>query len=161
MSDTQARGFLPGNLVFESTTLAGNPCEIQNRPHLGVQAHRPAHLETYPGRVFRSRLKRPLSATESESLTGFLLSKVGVVYDGRGAVLAGTTLLKRGFLLGWRAADRSSLYCAELVGQAIRDCIEGSPEWNPGRLTPGRLAVLAVRSGLYGEPKQITLRRET
>jgi hypothetical protein len=155
MSLADARAFKPELLTIESTTLADYPCVLQGRPHLGVQAHRIDRLRTYPGRVFRSRLIKPTSGEESEKLTKYLLDRVGTSYDGRGAITAGTMLWKHWFG-AMRAADRSSLYCAELVGEAIMRSIDGCPEWRPGKLTPGRLAVLSLRHGIYSAPQQIT-----
>jgi hypothetical protein len=147
-------------LLFESTTLGVRPCEIAGRRIEGLQAHDPDRLiDEYDGRVYRMSL-RPcwaLSVQETLDLAWYLISNIGRRYDTGGALLAGTRLLKH--LLTFRASDRRTVFCNELVGVALQAAYRHEikrarnhplhrSRFHPGRMHPGSFARWA-RKNLY------------
>lgn len=85
------------------------------------------------------------------------MDNLGTPYDGSGALLAGTLLLKRG-ILAPRAADRSTIYCVEIIADVLQyafDQTRGVPRLRPGQMTPAGMVRRLVKSRLYSAPERI------
>lgn len=140
------------HLLFESTTLADAPCAITGRAIKGVQAHDPAaRVAAYQGRVWLYRLtdpwQRDFDDRRSARLTGHLLASIGQQYDGRGAILSGTRMVKH--FWAWRRVDRSSLFCSEYLARVLQH-VGLFPISNASKVTPGSLIRLLVDAEVYG-----------
>ena len=142
-------------LLFESTTLVDLPCAITGRVIEGVQAHGPQQrIETYAGRVWRYRLTDAWRQTFHEldgprRLTGHLLARIGTQYDGRGAILAGTRIVKHWW--AWSRVDRSSLFCSEYLASVLQH-VGLFPISNASQVTPASLIRTLVADEVYGPP---------
>jgi len=142
-------------LLFESTTLVDLPCAITGRTIQGVQAHEPAErVQVYDGRVWRYRLTNAwretfLAHDGPRRLTGHLLAKIGTQYDGRGAILAGTRLVKHWW--AWTRTDRSSLFCSEYLAGVLQH-VGLFPISNASQVTPASLIRTLVAAEVYGQP---------
>jgi hypothetical protein len=142
-------------LLFESTTLVDLPCAITGRVIEGVQAHAPQErVERYNGRVWRYRLTDAWRETFLEvdgprRLTGHLLARIGTQYDGRGAILAGTRIIKHWW--AWSRADRSSLFCSEYLASVLQH-VGLFPISNASQMTPASLIRTLVADEIYGQP---------
>jgi len=125
---------------YESTTLK-TPENFR-----GVQKNDPyQRIDDYAGRVYISRPRVPLTVGQSKRLTVSLEAFLGTPYDMRGAGLAGTRWIKRYF-----DADRSSVFCDELVSMTLMDSrklTEGT--FAPGDMTPASLAAWLSRHDIY------------
>jgi hypothetical protein len=155
-----ARGFRPGWLLFESTTLVDSPCRITGQRIKGVQAHRPmSRIARYRGEVWLLRLHEDyrLAGEERRKLALGYLSEIGTKYDGRGAFTAGTRLIKRSWYLN--RADMSSLFCSEMIARRLQ-VIGRLPIANPARYSPKSLYRALVGSGVYLPPRRIYTGRE-
>lgn len=130
---------------FESTTLNDLACDEARRTIRGVQVNDPhQRILTYGGRVYLSRMRKPLTAEQSEALSASLRAFLGTPYDMPGALRAGTRWIKRFF-----DADASLLFCDELLGFALMDAgkiPEGS--FNPSGVTPAWLARWLVHNAM-------------
>lgn len=117
--DDQRVAFLldhpPGICLLESTTqLAGTRCLVTDRDISGVQCTLPGdRIRGYTGRVASLEPIRPLGGWQRAELARLALTQCGTPYDARGVALLATVAWK--YLRGPRAADRSSLYCAEVL----------------------------------------------
>lgn len=153
-------GWQARNMVFESTTLAGAPCEIRGEPYRGLQAHDAiAWVEAYAGRVWCQDLVPPVSGDESQRLTDAALTllKLGKPYDDGGAIMAGTRLLKwLPCVRNW-INDRQRVYCAESVELLLLAAFYGRdlPAFDPGRDRPRDTVRLTWKSGLWTEPRRL------
>jgi len=139
------------HLLYESTTLNDQPCVIRGRQLPGVQAQEPAErIAAYDGRVWLYRLTPPwrsdFTAERSTRLTGHLLARIGQQYDGRGAVLSGTRVIKH--LWAWRRVDRSSLFCSEYLA-AVLQHVGLFPISNASKITPAALIRQLVEAEVY------------
>lgn len=133
-------------LVFESTTLTDFPCSLSGKKIRGVQAHELDSVDSYQGRVWRIPMTVPLLPSQSQRLTDALLDRIAVEYDDRGAILAGTRILR---WLTPYVRDRSKLYCEELVGEVMQCAKPDFPRIEPGRLSPGEFAWAMRETGHY------------
>lgn len=143
-------------LVFESTTLANQPCALLGKAIAGAQAHELSDLLGYPGKIWRLPIMDPLTRWESRLLTVCLLRDLGRPYDYDGAFTCATRWWKR--LWGWWPTwDRSRLYCVEYAGSALWLALRQhlDKRWNAGELTPREFVEVLLASGLYGEPERI------
>ena len=131
---------------YESTTL--------NTPEnfRGVQKNDPyQRIDDYAGRVYISRPRVPLTVGQSKRLTVSLEAFLGTPYDMPGAILAGTRWIKR-----YLDADRSELFCDELVSMALMDSrklTEGT--FAPAEMTPASLAAWLSRHEIYGPAERV------
>ena len=109
-----------GDYLFESTTLCGLPCLVQDRLVAGVQVHGiRERVDAYRGSVWVRRLRQPLYAAEHRLLADWVLDAVGTPYDYTGAAVSATWLWK--YWLGRRkAADTRQLYCSEVMLDAYQ-----------------------------------------
>lgn len=148
----------PRPILFESTTLASDPCIFAGRPIAGAQAHEiDRRLAEYPGAVWLLRRKShwTLDRRGSVWLARRLLSTIGRPYDEPGAALSATRLLKR-WCCRWRAADRGSLYCVEQAAWALEPTLGPlAAAFQPGQMRPCDLVRLLVERGIYDEPERI------
>lgn len=125
-------------LLFESTTLEGLPCEITGKSINGTQAHDLTQvLAAYKGKVWHYPMCRPLFDFESTRLSAYLLSMIGVPYDGLGAFRSG------GIGLSWfesmlRPEDLHHIFCSELCAAALREvglfATDDAARWSPNHL---------------------------
>jgi len=131
---------------YESTTLK-TPENFD-----GVQKNDPyKRINEYDGRVYIQRPRVPLTVGQSKRLSASLEAFLGTPYDMRGAGLAGTRWIKRYF-----DADRSSVFCDELVSMSLMDArklTEGT--FAPGDMTPASLAWWLSRHGIYGPVERV------
>jgi len=126
-------------VLFESTSILKRPCLFQGKLFAGTQAHDVAErVDDCPGRVWRLRLKWPITPTESRRLTRGLLTGIPKPYDTFGAGLSATLFLKHK-LMALRASDRRTLYCCEYAVDQLEQAFDprrGYRWANPGTLTP-------------------------
>lgn len=125
-------------LLFESTTLDGEPCAILRTPIHGVQSHEiEPRVAMYNGRVWHYPLVYRLVDWQSELLTNFLMSVLGVSYDELGAFRSG------GFGFSFiesklRPANLHSIFCSELVAASHSKInvfkTDNVSRWNPNLL---------------------------
>lgn len=125
-------------LLFESTTLNSEPCEITGKCIKGSQAHSlDPRIQLYDGRIWHYPLSRPLYAHERKRLSKFLTSTIGLPYDKIGAFRSG------GFGFSWfesklHEQDLHSLFCSEWCASAHEDIgiltTDNGSKWNPNRL---------------------------
>ena len=144
-------------LLFEATTLSQFPCEITGEKIRGVQSIPPARrIHAYDGTVELFRLTPPYRERfEREGLGPVLtheaLRRIGAVYDGRGAIFAGTNWIARlHYWLFWRRVDRSTLFCNEYWGSLLA-AVDLLPASNMSLSTPGSLFRRLVSSGVYAK----------
>jgi len=142
-------------LLFESTTLEDDwPCAITGRPINGTQAHTLAFvLSRYAGRAWHYPLHRPLYDAENGRLTRFLLSTIGLPYDGMGALRA------TGVGISWieslfQPQDLSEIFCSEWVAAAYSH-LGLCPDDNVSRWNPNRLCRRLRRRGIVLKPRRI------
>lgn len=130
--------FAGRRLLFESTTLDEEPCEIQRRCVQGVQAHEvEGRVDKYAGRVWHYPLYRPLSHEESYDLTAFLMLHMGQPYDELGAIRSGGLGLS--FIESLlRPECLHSIFCSELVAAAHRE-VKVFQTYSVSRWSPNRL----------------------
>lgn len=140
-------------MVGESTTLNTDPCEITGKMTEGVQAHRLLKkVQTYPGKVWVTPLSahRRLTGNESKKLTEWITDSCveGVKYDVDGALLSGTTFLKR-----WTYPDPSKLFCSEMVHSLYVDLKRLAP--GNSLISPAGLERLCRMAGLTTKPVRV------
>jgi len=144
----------PRFLLFHSTTLGDQPCELQRTLFSGVQAQNPeAALASYPGHVYRIRLRNgyALDSNRSELLSTYLVKQVGLPYDRNQAALSGTRFLKHWL---WSPADFHHVFCSELWAGALME-LQRLPLQNPSKVNPGRLIHELVDYGIYSDPERL------
>jgi hypothetical protein len=139
------------DLLYESTTLCGLPCAIRGKTIHGVQAHPPEErLAEYDGRAWRYRLApewwEDVTEEREDRLVGHLLARIGQRYDRRGAVLAGTHLVKH--LWPWAKRDRASVFCSEYLASVLQH-VGLLPISNAGKITPAGLIRQLVEAEVY------------
>jgi hypothetical protein len=145
-----------GLWIWESSARESSACEFCNQKHDGVQCHGVSDLAFRGSKVWRLPLLEPLSAGERVILEGSIRAAHGRPYDWEGAALAGTHFLKR--LLWWLCADRSRVFCSELVGATLADVLRfrgGLPKVEWGAQRPIDLVKLLQRSGEYGQLERL------
>jgi len=135
-------------LLFESTTLDDEPCEIAGKVFSGSQAHDlGTRLKGYRGKVWHYPLYRPLFDHERTRLTDFLHATLGLPYDTIGAFRSG------GHAFNWieshlQNEDLHSLFCSEWCAAAHADIglfqTDSGSRWNPNKFTRAerRLGIL-------------------
>lgn len=133
-------------LLYESTTLYGQPCCIRGMVTDGVQAHPLApRVISYSGKVWLYPLSVPLADAEAATLMDYCIGELGTSYDALGAFRS------RFMGLGWlarllyRREDLTSLFCSELCASGLHNLGllgNNASEWSPNAL--GR-AVLRQR----------------
>lgn len=141
--------------LFESTTLAEMPCDIQKRRVSGVQAHDPAErIAKYDGKVWLLRLVEHNKLRERKALrlSWFLQRAIETPYDYEQALLAGTNWIKRS---SWTRPDKSSLFCDELVAMALMSIDVIGDAFNPSTVTPAWLAWFLVDRWIYEAPRRL------
>lgn len=140
------------NLLFESTTLADRPCIITGNYLAGVQAHNPElRIREYRGGVQLFRLTPAWRQTFEikdgpRLLAGHLLARIGTQYDGRGAIVAGTRVVKHWW--AWSRTDRSSLFCSEYLAGVLQH-VGLFPLSNASKVTPASLLRNLVANEIY------------
>ena len=133
--------------VFESTSLSPLPCMIQRKLVEGVQCHGLAEtIQNYPGKVWHSPLRVPLSRSEAIRLSEWSIDmcKRETPYDWLSAARARTL----GF--GWvrRYLSRTmgctgsseSVQCSEFRAYGMGEVDRFDASDNPGLWSPVRLA---------------------
>lgn len=141
-------------LLYESTILSDLPCAIRQEQVKGVHATLPMErIERYRGRLWHYPVYRPLYNFESERLSRFLDSQLGVAYDHIGAVRAGG--------LGWSwfesliyPEDLSAIFCSELCAAAYRE-IGLMPTNHVSRWSPNKLIRYLRRQGILLSPTRL------
>ncbi len=121
--------------LFESTTLCCLPCLVQGKPVSGAQVHDLARRKNnYRGKVYHIPLKKKLTATQTKSLTTYLLNDVGKPYDMLGAGVSGGWFLRK-IKAVLRPEDLNNLFCSEWVAAALDDIdifhTGNASTWNP------------------------------
>ncbi|MCW5569209.1 MAG: hypothetical protein KIS84_13400 [Dokdonella sp.] len=130
----------------ESTTLNDQATDERRRAIRGVQVNDPwQRIEGYSGRVYLGRFpeRGRLTRRQSLKLAEYLGMMGTTSYDMFGALLAGTTWIKRIF-----APDATSLFCSELVAMALMDCDVLPRTFNASTATPAWLARHLVSVGI-------------
>lgn len=124
-------------LLFESTTLNSDPCEITRQPIAGSQAHYlDTRLRGYDGAIWHYPLYRSLYDHERKRLNEFLVSTIGLPYDTIGAFRSG------GRTFSWIESmlfeqDLHALFCSEWCAAAHAQIgllpTDSASKWNPNR----------------------------
>ncbi len=124
-------------LLFESTMLFDQPCEITGEKIGGVQSHDPwPRCWEYEGSSYVLRLSDwyTLTPQQSELLTARALSMIGRGYDFAGAARCGMRVARK---LWWRTqADLTTLFCSEFVWSLLMS-LNLLPKKNPALCSPG------------------------
>ena len=129
---------------WESTTLCPLVCEAQNKLVNGVQCHDPyREIAEYDGCVWLLKMREPLRPLQVKLLEALLEHRLGTNYDLPGALIAGTTWVKR-----LMDPDASTLFCDEFVAMTLIDMhiVSG---FNPSTITPAWLAWKLVNDFKY------------
>jgi len=135
-------------LMAESTTLATEPCAIRGHTVCGVQAHNPvARVRGYRGRVWHARLAtRPgLTRRQCRLLTRYVLADLGTPYDGIGALVAGTSIVRR---MSWYTEHVDRSFCSEWC-TALLEWIGVWPAVNASTVSPAAMARRGTYLGVY------------
>lgn len=141
-------------LLFESTTLNDDPCEITGKCIKGSQAHSlDTRLRGYRGQIWHYPLYRTLYDFEAERLNDFLIDTIGRPYDDINVYRAG------GIGLSWIESklyepNLSSLFCSEWCA-AAHTTIGILPTDNVARWNPNRLVRWERHHGLLKKPRRI------
>ncbi len=125
-------------LLWESTTLGEEKCEIRDEVFAGTQAHGLFDtIANYDGKVYHYPLHRRLYAHEKERLTAFLTGTVGTPYDQIGAIRSGGfgySIMESLF----RKQNLASIFCSEWCAAALSTVgvfqTANASRWNPNRL---------------------------
>jgi hypothetical protein len=145
---------VPGGLVFESTTLAPEPCVFQHRKVDGVQAHWiDQRIAGYDGKVFHYPLTERLFNFQSTELLNFLTSLLGTTYDAIAAIRSA------GRKFSWvesrlHPENLHSIFCSEMVAAAHRKVGLFHTE-NVARWSPNMLVRTEQREGILGKPVRL------
>lgn len=135
-------------ILVESTTLNERPCYVRDRHVIGVQAHLPrVRVADYPGRVWRLRLRRPLSIEERRCLSSFLLSQLGRPYNYRRAAALGEFFWRRAVATLDPLPD--TWFCDELCIEALKCVNRVGVDNDPESFSPATFARLVLHSGEY------------
>jgi hypothetical protein len=141
-------------LLFESTSLNKEACEITGKPIFGVQAHTLEKVvAAYQGRVWIYPLYRELYDDEDQRLTQFLMSTIGRPYDTAGAIRSGGLLLSTLEAM-FRPEDLHSIYCSKEWAKAFAE-IGMLPTDNAGRWSPNRLIRHLRRHEILLRPQRL------
>lgn len=125
-------------IVFESTTLADQPCMLQGHKVNGVQAHElAAYVASYPGKVWLYPLTIPLTTFQRDLLAKFCRRALGTPYDCLGAFRSRALGFWERRIFG-HGERLNALFCSEFVAAALRTIGEfntrNASRWNPNRL---------------------------
>ena len=128
-------------LVLESTSDYHLPCAVTGKRTKGLQSHKVLRwLANYPGKVYRLKFNGDATAKEISNLAYTLLTllKIGVPYDVRGALFAGTRFVKWFPCVAKSVGDRQSRFCVETVESVLQTDLIGRklPSFDPGRDRP-------------------------
>lgn len=147
-----------GMIWAESTSMCAHACLFRDKRVSGVQAHDPweriGDYEKGGGWVDLYRLVDfwSLSGAESELLTNLVVRhfiRKNVDYDTGGALLSGTTLLRRlPFVLGGGRHTLQAAFCSELI-HSLQKRLNRIDHNNSTKYTPGRLMRELVADGTY------------
>lgn len=142
------------NLLFESTSLAVEPCLIKKVISKGVQAHPVTEsIEKYDGRVWHYSLYRPLYSHENRRLTQFAIDMIYAPYDMIGALRsAGVILAETESLI--HGQDLSSLFCSEFVMAAL-SLIGAFPTTNASKWSPNSCIRMLRLQGILQKPRRL------
>lgn len=129
---------------WESTTLCPLACDAQGKLVSGVQCHDIyREIDAYDGWVWRLKMRQPLNGLQSRLLSALLEQRLGTQYDLGGALVAGTTWVKR-----LMDPDAATLFCDEFVAMTLIDLhVVGG--FNPSTITPAWLAWYLVDTFKY------------
>ena len=145
-----------GTYLLESSGMPYEVCLLSKRLVEGVQLHGLDHFDHVPGRVWVSRLKKPLTAAESTRLTERALNRIGEEYDTSAAVLTPGRIL-RALHHAFRWRKRRQQFCVETAGKLLDYAIgdrPGFPDIDPELMTPGEF-VVATTGALYHKPVRV------
>ena len=140
-------------LLWESTTLCQEPCEIVEKWVSGMQAHCPERrLARYGGTVARMRLLPAwqLEWPEASLMGRSLRALIGCGYDTPGALLSGTKVIRFSRLMPY--PDLGSLFCSEACAHVLMR-VNRMPLSNPSAFSPARLVRRLLRCGTYSRPE--------
>lgn len=140
--------------LFESTTGCDLPCAIRGRIIEGTQAHEPdSRLQSYRGKVWLYRLRKPLRSWERKGLSKFLTSRIGVPYDTVGAIRAGAKAWSW-FESRLHPACLASLFCSEYCVAAL-EYIERFDTDHVSRWSPNAFIREGNRRAMFASPLRI------
>jgi hypothetical protein len=140
-------------VLWESTSLATEPCIVAGKQVSGVQVHHPRRrILSHCGRVWHYRLAQPLSRDEIKQLAWFLHLHVGASYDYIGAFHSRRTpfgLIERMLC----PENLHRIFCSELVAAALQTC--GRHDRRLSRYNPTRLCRHLVKDGTLLRPRRL------
>lgn len=151
-------------LLFESTSLCDEPCEILGRRIIGVQAHaigkRIRSYHDHGGVAWHYPLMQPLDVEELFRLAVFCRQSLGIGYDTRGAFDSRDLPIGRLFRAVAGREDLARLFCSEFCAAALRR----AGAWkiaNVSGLNPNRMVRRAIREGVLRYPGRLYPETET
>jgi hypothetical protein len=123
--------------VFQSTAYPVRPCDVTGNLVKGVQGHDVTSIDLYGGKIWHYPVYRELYTHESDRLTEFMYSHLGVPYDTPGAARSGGKLLASIEAL-FRRPNLELIFCSELVAAAYAavglSATDHSSKWSPNML---------------------------
>lgn len=167
---------IPDTLIFESTSQSPLRCILQGKLVSGVQAHKLGQwLRQYPGKVYVMRFTgfSLFNMEESEKrFTDQLMSLInnckekhesgeecegkGTSYDGFGAFLAGTRIVKWLPCLVDRLDSRQAQFCVEMNESSLRCALPVLRSFfDPGRHRPRDHVRALLKTRSWNKPEQI------
>lgn len=145
-------------LLFESTSLCDEPCEILGRKIIGVQAHaigkRIRSYHDQGGVAWHYPLMQPLDVEQLFRLAVFCRQSLGTGYDTRGAFDSRDLPIGRIFRAVAGREDLARLFCSEFCAAALRRAGAWSIE-NVSGMNPNRMVRRAIREGVLRYPGRL------
>ncbi len=133
-------------MLFESTTMCDQPCEVTHQLTSGGQAHNPVfRIGGYKGRVYIARVNTiyRLRAEGQYKLSSIALLYVGHSYNTLGAMISGTKVIK-----WWVAPMQKGLhaFCSQMVAVCLKRVDMFSKSIHSAAMHPAGLARMLART---------------
>ncbi len=141
-------------LLFESTSLCGQPCVIRGNQVVGLQAHKiQRRVAKYNGKVWVYPLRNRLGEANDHGLGLLCQGYLGRSYDYIGAFRCRSTPF------GWlerklSGPNKQALFCSEFVANMLLSCGQfrtlDTEKWNPNNLCRA-----LVKRGVTSKPQRL------
>ena len=136
-------------MLFESTTMCDQPCEVTHQLIRGGQGHNPVfRIDGYKGRVYIARVRQicRLRAEGQNILSSIALLYVGQSYNTLGAMISGTKVIK-----WWVAPMQKGLhaFCSQMVAVCLKRIDMFPKSIHSAAMHPAGLARMLVRTKIH------------
>jgi len=138
-------------VLWESTSMAGQPCLIQRKDVSGVQAQDiTTRINGYPGRVWHYPLNQPLDTKRISRLNAFCQKFLGNSYDAIGAFRSrGLSLIEK---VIFRPPDMTSVFCSEFCAAGHKHI--GLFQNNESRMNPNKFIRHECHAHVLAKPRR-------